>query len=399
MKIAEKNEEKSIKITILCLIAIILLCIFILILKIMNNDAVYAHMEQTLNFTHEPKEEMETQREKKNVKREVITEEIELEYTTLYEEDETLPKGTIQIKQEGRNGKQEIITEKIYEDEELIEENVLSNKVVQASINKVVVTGTAKYKSNYKIKVGDTVYVVAETLSLRTDKSSEAEKIYTLSKNDAVVVQEIESKWYKITYKEYTGYVQAEGVTYINPVISDEYYEEGASKAQLLANLNFNMALNRPSGLSLDQFQKVLSGNKQDVNKVFEENAKYFYYVEKQYKVNGIFIAAIGIHESAWGTSTISLNKRNLFGYGANDASPYGGAYTFNSYSEGIDLIARVLMKYYLNPAGTTIYDNQKATGEYYNGNTISGVNKRYASDSNWANSVYSHMKYLYERL
>ncbi len=399
MKITEKNEEKSIKITILCLIAIILLCLFVLILKIMNNDTVYAHMEQTLNLTYEPKEELETQKENKNVKREVITEEIELEYTTLYEEDETLPKGTIQIKQEGRNGKQEIITEKIYEEEELIEENILSNKVVQASINKIVVTGTAKYKSNYKIKVGDTAYVVADTLSLRVDKSSEAEKIYTLSKNDAVVIQEIGSEWYKITFKEYTGYVQAEGVTYISPVMDEGFYEEGASKSQLLANLSFDMALNRPSGLSLEQFQKVLSGNNKDVNKIFEENAKYFYYVEKQYKVNGIFIAAIGIHESAWGTSSISLNKRNLFGYGANDANPYGGAYTFSSYSEGIDLIARVLMKYYLNPAGTTIYDNQKATGEYYNGSTLSAVNKRYASDSNWASSVYSHMKYLYERL
>ncbi len=58
----------------------------------------------------------------------------------------------------------------------------------------------------------------------------------------------------------------------------------------------------------------------------------------------------MGIHESAWGTSKISKNKYNLFGYGAYDSNPYNGAYTFSNYSESIDLIARVLVKYYINP-------------------------------------------------
>ena len=38
-----KKENKSVKITIICLIAIILLCILILMLKITNNDTVYAY--------------------------------------------------------------------------------------------------------------------------------------------------------------------------------------------------------------------------------------------------------------------------------------------------------------------------------------------------------------------
>ena len=84
-----------------------------------------------------------------------------------------------------------------------------------------------------------------------------------------------------------------------------------------------------------------------------EENAKYFYYIEKQYNINGIFVASIGIHESNWGTSKISKDKKNLFGYGAYDTNPYNGAYNFSNYSESIDLIARVLVKYYLNPKGT----------------------------------------------
>ena len=163
-------------------------------------------------------------------------------------------------------------------------------------------------------------------------------------------------------------------------------------------NLNFNMALNKPSGFTLEQFTKALKDSK-DKNKIFEKNAKYFYYIEKQYNINGMFVAAVGIHESAWGTSKIAINKNNLFGYGAYDSNPYNGAYTFDNYAESIDLVSRVFVKYYLNPKNATIYDGQVANGSYYNGNTLSAVNKKYATDKNWANGVYYHMQYLYNKL
>ena len=163
-------------------------------------------------------------------------------------------------------------------------------------------------------------------------------------------------------------------------------------------SLSRDIELNKPSGFSAEQFKKALTDSK-DQNKIFQNNSEYFYYIEDEYNINGMFVAAIGIHESAWGTSRLAKNKYNLFGYGAYDSNPYNGAYTFSSYSESIDLIARVLVKYYLNPPGTKIYDGQAASGKYYNGNTISAVNKRYATDSNWGNSVYKHMQYLYGKI
>ena len=121
--------------------------------------------------------------------------------------------------------------------------------------------------------------------------------------------------------------------------------------------------------------------------------------IEKQYNINGIFVASVGIHESGWGTSKIAVQKNNLFGYGAYDSNPYNGAYNFSNYSESIDLLARVFVKYYLNPAGTSIYGGEKAVGSYYNGATLKGINTKYASDKNWANAVFSHMHYLYNKL
>lgn len=187
----------------------------------------------------------------------------------------------------------------------------------------------------------------------------------------------------------------------INKVIDIGTKKHEEPKVQLGSTsgaLSFNVALNRPSGFTLEQFIKALTDTK-DKNKIFQNNAKYFYYAEKQYSINGMFVAAVGIHESAWGTSKIARNKNNLFGYGAYDSNPYNGAYTFENYAESIDLISRVFVKYYLNPKGTTIYDGQVANGKYYSGNTLSAVNKKYASDKNWANGVYTHMQYLYNKL
>ena len=330
-------------------------------------------------------------------KEEYSTQEMELEYITKYITNENLPKGTIQVVQEGRTGKQEITIKKTYENEELKSEEQAGAKVIKASINKIVEVGGGKGKSNYKVKVGDTLYVTSDRLTVRFEPVDTSEKLATLTKNDEVQVTGIQDDWYQIKSGTTRGYVKAESTTYINPY--KKYEEEAENEIGLTkANLSFDMKLNKPSGLSLEQFKKILSDDK-DKNKVFENNSEYFYYIEKQYNINGVFVAAIGIHESAWGTSKISRDKNNLFGYGAYDSNPYNGAYSFSDYSEGIDLIARVLVKYYLNPKGTKIYEGESAVGSYYSSSTLSGVNNKYATDKNWANGVYSYMKYLYNKL
>ena len=340
---------------------------------------------------------------KENTK-DLITEEInvveeELEYTSVYQNNDMLPRGTIQVVQEGRTGKQSIITKKTYKNDELLTEET-DTKITIATVDRIIEIGTANYKSNYKVKVGDELFVTSTTLAVRTEPDRNATKIVTLEKGTKVKLLEIQNGWYYITYDTYKGWAQSDCLTYINPNASTYDEANGTyTKAQLLSKLSKNMSLNKASGLSLDQFKKVLSGNTSDKNSILANNAEYFYYAEKQYNVNGIFIAAVAIHESNWGTSKIARNKNNLFGYGASDSNPYNNAKTFSTYAEGIDLLARVFVKYYLNPAGTSIYGGEVASGKYYNGTTLSAVNKRYASDKNWANGVYKWMSYLYNRL
>lgn len=334
------------------------------------------------------------------IEQEMVLEEICLEYTTEYRNNSELPTGTIQVLQEGRDGKQNAIIIKKYMDGELISEELVAETLTKASINKIVEIGTGAGVNNYEPKAGDTVYVTSNLLAVRLEPNSESEKLATLTKNTEVKIVEVGENFLYITSKEQEGFIAIDCITNINPN-KPEMANDGTqkSKSALLANLNFSMDLNKPSGFSLTQFKKVLQGQAGDKNGIFAENAEYFYYAEKQYNINGIFLAAVGIHESGFGTSTISLNKKNLFGYGAVDSNPYGGAYDFATYAEGIDLLARVFKKYYINPAGTSIYSGDVANGKFYNGNTLSSINIKYASDKNWANGVFKWMTHLYNSL
>ena len=414
MKAKDKNK-KHLKITLKSLITFLATIVIILYCVIFYNyylasNKVYA-VEEVISTPSNVKisnarkidiEKILEENAKEGKKEEYVVEEAELEYITTYRNNSKLPKGQLQVVQEGREGKQQITIKKTYQDDELISEEQVSTKITKASINKIVEVGTANYSSNYKVKVGDTLYVTSDRLSVMSEANEESQKVATLKNNSELKLLEIQGDWYKISSGSTIGYVKAECTTYINP--NQEYEQNqssttsGKSKAQLLSTLSFDMKLNKPSGLTLEQFKKVLSDSK-DTNKIFENNAEYFYYIEKQYNINGIFVAAVGIHESSWGTSKISQTKCNLFGYGAYDSNPYNGAYNFSNYSESIDLIARVYVKYYLNPAGTSIYGGETASGKYYNGATLSGVNTKYATDKNWANAVYKHMQYLYNKL
>ena len=332
-----------------------------------------------------------------NSSEEYLKEEVDLEYITKYKSNPELPSGVIQVIQEGREGKQEVTTKRTYEKGELVSEEQVETKVTKAAVNKIVEIGTGNKKSTYKVKIGDKIYITSDRAEIKVEPNEESQKIATLGKGTELTVVGINENWYQVTGQA-RGYVKIENTTHINP---NEDYEEENSNVNSNTNigkLSFDMALNKPSGLSLDQFKKILTDNK-DKNKVMENNAEYFYYIEEQYNINGVFVAAVAIHESNWGTSRISQNKYNLFGYGAYDSNPYNDAYEFSDYSESIDLIARVFVKYYLNPKGTAIYGGEQASGKYYNGPTLKGVNTKYATDKNWANAVYKHMEYLYNKL
>ena len=249
--------------------------------------------------------------------------------------------------------------------------------------------------------MGDKLQATSNTLAIRVSPEANAEKLVTINKGTEVVLKAKQDDWYYVQYESYMGWAEKNSLTYIDPNAGSDGDENNVqySKEQLTDGIGFSMLLNKKSGLTLEQYKKIFENDSNDKNSVFKENGQYFYYAEQQYNINGLFVAAVAIHESGWGTSSISLNKKNLFGYRAYDRDPYGNASSFDSYAEGIDLVARVFVKYYINPSGTPIYNGETAVGTYYKGSTISAVNKSYATDSNWANGIYKWMLYLYNKL
>lgn len=398
MKISKKTKVMSIIVIIINIVIFIVAC---LIMKSLNKEslATSSNLEpisiekKNLNLDVNTIVDSNIAQKKRE---ELKQEEIDLEYTTTYEENSSLPKGTLQVLQEGMDGKQIVMIKKTYAGDELISEEECGSTVTRAAINKIVQVGTGTGKKNTKIVKGDKLYVTSYTVNVMSNPDKDSDKVTTLEKNTEVIYLEKKNGWYKIQKDLFEGWIDGNCVTTENQNESN-YVQEG-NESQIKSKLNINMNLAEPSGLSLEQFKKILSNNSEDTNKIFKNNAEYFYYIEQEYKINGVFIAALGIHESNWGTSKIAKEKYNLFGYGARDSSPYGSAYTFKSYSEGIDMIARVMVKYYINPAGTKIYSGI-ASGKYYNGRTLKGVNTKYATDSNWYKSVYNQMENLYNKL
>ena len=331
----------------------------------------------------------------------IETKEQDVEFTTIYKNSDKIATGTIQVIQDGMDGKESITIKKTYINGELTNEEVVSTRLIKSQMEKIVQVGTGPASLKYTINIGDKMYVTSSLLAIYLEPTKESRKTITISKNEEVSVLQIDGEWLKVKYGNYTGWTKKECLTKTSPnvTVSESGTENNLTKDQILKTVSKDMQLNKPSGLSLEQFKKVLTGNSQDKKNVFNENYQYFYYAEQQYNVNGIFLAAVAIHESNWGTSAMAQNKKNLFGYGAYDRNPSDNAYVFDTYAEGIDLLARVFAKYYLNPPGTIIYNNEKASGSHYNGPTVSGVNEDYATDKNWSNAVYKWMQYLYDRI
>ena len=146
-----------------------------------------------------------------------------LEYLTEYRTNKEIPKGMSVVVQEGRQGKQEITIKTTYDkDGNQIKEEQTNATITKASANKIVEIGGANYTSNYKVKVGDKIYVTSDELAVRAEATEESRKITTLKKEEELKILEITQNWYKIFYQNITGWVKAECTIYINPNASEE---------------------------------------------------------------------------------------------------------------------------------------------------------------------------------
>lgn len=105
---------------------------------------------------------------------------------------------------------------------------------------------------------------------------------------------------------------------------------------------------------------------------------------QNTYSVNALLSLGIAINESAWGRSSICLEKNNIFGLNAVDSSP-NDAYSFSS----IDDCIREFMNYQM--ANAYLKDGQWSNHGEYLGNKGGGINVSYASDPYWGEKAAAH--------
>ena len=65
------------------------------------------------------------------IREELYTEDIDLEFTTVYVKSDKFELGTIQIEQEGRDGKQVITRKKTFVNDELISDKAVGNQILK----------------------------------------------------------------------------------------------------------------------------------------------------------------------------------------------------------------------------------------------------------------------------
>ena len=333
--------------------------------------------------------------ENTNSDKKMINEQRDVEYQTIYEDNPNLPKDEEQVKQEGKIGKIQVTALQEYRGEELQNEDIIESKTLEEAVTKIVYKGTSDFLKKYSVHIDDQMYLL-EAEDLKEEAKDEANTICNVPRYLNVKIKEAGEDWIKVSYKDKEGYLKTTNITseQVTPLI-----KEKNRIASLKNNLNIDMDLSVPSGLTLSDFKTVLSNNLSDKNKIFEQNAENFYKAEQKYKVNGIFLASIGIHESAWGTSKIANDKNNLFGFTAYDSDPYNSATSFDNYESAINKVAETLSTKYLRTSGTKISEDLVAIGTYFNGTTAKSVNVRYASDEGWADKVFTYMQYLYGKL
>lgn len=328
--------------------------------------------------------------------KEQLVEERDVEFETTYNNNATLPKGEEIVTQEGILGKDRVETVKTYENGEFIEEILLNRTKLVEPTPKLIELGTSEFLAKHKVHLLDTMYFTSDT-TMKQEPDSASDDIADVKESLDVKLLELPNEeWAKVSFDTLEGYIPTSKLTSVSS--TPNIVEKNRIK-RILLKVNINMELNKVSGLTLNDYKKIFTGIPSDTNKIFEDNYQVFYNVEKKYNINGIFLASMAIHESAWGTSQIAQEKHNLFGYGSYDSTPYESSFDFEDYSEGIETVAKSLVKYYLNPVGTKIYDGETAIAWYFNGPTLPGVNERYASDKEWHKKVYNYMETLYNRL
>lgn len=140
-----------------------------------------------------------------------------------------------------------------------------------------------------------------------------------------------------------------------------------------------NMDLTVRTGISKEDFKKVIKNLKQDTSKFFYNNADTIYDLCEKYQINEIFFCGLISAESGW---NIAANHRKTHNY--ISLMSKGKLIHYSSVKEGLEVAAKKLHYNYLTPGA-----------KFYGGKTLAGVKKKFCPSGTWVNLVYGRMSQM----
>ena len=140
-----------------------------------------------------------------------------------------------------------------------------------------------------------------------------------------------------------------------------------------------SMDLTKRTGLSREDFIKLMSRVRADTSGFFEDNAGEIYDLCEKYSINEIFFCGLISAESGW---NIAGNHRSTHNY--ISLMKNGKLISYSSVSEGLEVAAKKLHYNYLTPGG-----------KFYHGKTLAGVKTCFCPSSTWVDLVYGRMKQI----
>ena len=185
-----------------------------------------------------------------------------------------------------------------------------------------------------------------------------------------VDVIERHEEFLKVSFNGEIGYID---ISLIEQYQDDPPYElyvepeEPVSEEQVDGIPHFNpYNLRELSNLSERQIYNMLEGS------ALQTLSRAYYYYEKEYNVNAIFLMALNSEESGHGRSSLAITHNNLGGVKQGNSWRY-----FNDWGESLQYIANLIDTMYLTPGGS-----------YYYGESIWNVNTKYCEGTQWATNL-----------
>lgn len=236
-----------------------------------------------------------------------------------------------------------------------------------------------KLRRNKKVKVAFTSYYVRTTKA--TVRSQETERIAQPEVKQEEKTPKTEHKKV-VAPKEKKESIKEESTEKKEAkkeTKTKKTEQKTSSTSAKRVRISRGMDLTKRTGLSKEEFKKLVKHVSQDTSKFFYNNADYIYDMCQQYQINEIFFCGLISAESGWNIASNHRRTHNYISLMMN-----GKLIHYSSTHEGLRVAAQKLHNNYLTPGG-----------KFYGGKTLAGVKKKFCPSGGWVNLVYGRMSQM----